>query len=387
MRFIRVQILSITILILFLNQSLMGSVLASYSPESAIVLQKSPGVFSHPNMFGAKLGRLTITSDEVMYNPTILVSGLSGNYNIWLIGPHRWDIHNKWDYEKRIQMNLLAVSYPNGLGGSVYIRALNRKQPLLNGDNNVQVEKSPFVVDLYLVNSNDYGGTSNTGIAPNLNVSGGFFKIDSPFVFETPIDYSFTVGITDTLEQGPWVFPDSGEPTQGQFIPIDGAVGQGSTSVINPGSYTDGEPQDVGFWYGTGTPQQVYYNIWFEDASVTFELCNADYDDWAELTNVYIEVINGKPHKKYKVNIAFTTDDNSGVFQLLPDFIGGGGIPFELTLDNSPVVYGENIEWRVLGEDVDQKSLCIGGIEASLVDQLVSGVYQVTIVVNITDAD
>ncbi|MFA7129244.1 MAG: hypothetical protein WC136_08755 [Sphaerochaeta sp.] len=381
-----IRVLVTLILMFSLSYSILG-VSATYVPEPAIVLKKKPGVFSHPNMFGAKLGRLTITSDEVMYNPTIMVTGLSGSYDIYLIGPHRWDKHNDWDYDKKIQMNLLAVSYTDGTDGSAFIRALNGKQPLLDGEDNVQVDESPFVVDLYLVNSNDHGGTTDTGMAPNLNTNGGFFKLDSPFVFETPIDFRFTVGITDTLGQGPWVFPASGEPTQGQFIPIDGAVGQGSTSVINPGSYTDGEPQDVGFWYGTGTPQQVYFNLYFENPSVTFDLCDAYDGYWKELTDVCIEVGNGKPHKKYKLNIAFTTDDNSGEFQLLPDFIGGTGIPFELMLDEGPVAYGDNIEWRVSGQGLNRKSLFIGGIDASLIDQLVSGVYQVTIFVNITNAD
>ena len=388
MRFIRVQILSITILILFLNQSLMGSVLASYSPESAIVLQKCPGVFSHPNMFGAKLGRLTVTSDEVMYNPTILVAGMTGGYDIWLIGPYRWDSNNDWEYDKRIQMNLLAVSYPYGLGGGVFIRALSGKQPLLSGWNNEQVVANPFVVDLYLVNSNDNGGTTNTGITPNLNTNGGFFKLDSPFIFETPINYGFTVGITNTLAQGPWVFPASGDPTLGQFIPIDGVVGQGSTPVIDPGSYTDGEPGEViGFWYGDGVPQPVFYNFWFDAPVVNFDLSDAYDTNMKEITKAYLQVVTDDSNCTYTQNIAFTTDDGSERFQLCPDFPGGAGIEFNLFFGTRHVDYGETIQWMNLVRGTNWKELYISGINANEVEQMVSGTYQVTIIANITNAD
>ncbi len=56
-------------------------------------------------------------------------------------------------------------------------------------------------------------------------------------------------------------------------------------------------------------------------------------------------------------------------------------------LDEGPVAYGDNIEWSVSGQGVNRKPLFIGGIDTSLIDQLVSGVYQATIVVNITNAD
>lgn len=388
MRLIRIRVLAIILFTLTSSFPVMGSVIASYSPETAIYLQKSPGVFTHPNMFGAKLGRLTITSDEVMYNPTILVAGMSGGYDIWLVGPHRWDMHNDWVYDKRFQMNLLAVSYPNGLGNSVFIRALSGKQPLLNGWENVQVAVNPLIIDLYLVNCNDYGGTTNTDIAPNLDPTGGYIKLDSPFVFETPINYGFTVGITNTLGQGPWVFPEAGNPTQGQFIPIDGAIGQGTTPVIDPGSYTDGESgEDVGFWYGDGAPQPTFFNFWFEDTVVNFDLSDAYDTSRKEITYACMQVVTDDSKKNYKQNIAFTTHDGSGMFQLNPSFMGGTGIDFDLYFGTALVDYGDTIEWKKLKQGTNKKSVSIGGINASAVGQLVSGTYEVTIIANITNAD
>lgn len=387
MRLIRIRVLAIILFTLTSSFPVMGSVIASYSPETAIYLQKSPGVFTHPNMFGAKLGRLTITSDEVMYNPTILVAGMSGGYNIWLVGPHRWDMHKDWVYDKRFQMNLLAVSYPNGLGNSVFIRALSGKQPLLNGWENVQVAVNPLIIDLYLVNCNDYGGTTNTDIAPNLDPTGGYIKLDSPFVFETPINYGFTVGITNTLGQGPWVFPEAGNPTQGQFIPIDGVVGQGSTPVIDPGSYTDGEPGEIGFWYGDGVPQPVFYNFWFDAPVVNFDLSDAYDTNMKEITKAYLQVVTDDSNCTYTQNIAFTTDDGSERFQLCPDFPGGAGIEFNLFFGTRHVDYGETIQWMNLVRGTNWKELYISGINANEVEQMVSGTYQVTIIANITNAD
>lgn len=384
-RLARIRTLILVVLIACGCLPLFG-ISATYAAEAPIYLKKSPGIFTHPTMFGAKLGRLVITSNEPMYNPTILVTGMGGSYNIWLNGPLRWSEQNAWTMDARIQMNMLTVAYPYGLGGSVFIRAIKDKQPLLQGWSREQVTVSPFYVDIYLLNSNDYGGTSNPGIIANLNSTGAFFKLNSPYVFESLFNPHFTVGITNSLNQGPYVFPETGTPTQGQFIPIDEIVGQGTTPVINPSSYTDGEQDEDGFWYGDDIPQPVLYNFSFQDDSVYMDLDDA-YGQVLEITTVHMQVINGITGQHYKQKVTFTVDGTSNSFELKPTDEEGPGIDFNLYFGPAFVDYGIPILWDGLNPGDNERRLYIGGIDEHQVNQRVSGGYHVTIIANITNAD
>lgn len=360
------------------------AVSATYTPESPIYLKKSPGIFTNATVFGAKLGRLTITSSAPMYNPTILVTGLTGGYNIVMIGPHRWSLQNQWTFEKEINMNLLTVSYPNGLGGSVFIRAIKDKQPLLQGWSGEQVTTSPFYVDIYLVNMNDYGGTSNTNIAANLNTDGGFFKLDSPYTFKYPFNPHFTVGITNTINQGPYVFPAAGNPTQGEFIPIDGVVGQGTTPVIDPSGYTSGDDEDEGFWYGDGYPQPVNYLFSLLHDSVSFALTDAYGSNKKVINTATMNVQNGAAGQLYSRNLIFTVAGTANSFQLKPVIGEGYGIDFDLYFGNGLVDYGIPTLWGNLTPGINSQSLSIGGIDENQVRQRSSGDYQATIIITIT---
>lgn len=360
---------------------------ASYAAESPIYLQKSPGTFTHPSIFGAKLGRLTINSSTPMYNPTILITGVDSSYNVYLIGPLRWSETGTWNYTKEIQMNVLAVSYPEGLGGTAFIRAIKDKQPLLGGWSNQEVTTTPFYVDIYLVNANDYGGTTNTGLVSNLNSNGAFFKLDSPYTFKNLFNPHFTIGITDALDQGPYVFPEAGAPTQGQFIPIDGVVGQGTTPVVDPNGYTSGEGGNDGFWYGDQDPQPVSYLFSFLENSVSFDLSAAYGNKKKEINTARMEVVNGVVGGEYAQKVTFSTTGTTNSFQLKPVIGDGFGIDFTLYFGSGQVLYGTPILWDELAPAMNTRSLSIGNIDESQVLERVGGGYQVTICITITNND
>ena len=45
---------------------------------------------------------------------------------------------------------------------------------------------NPFIVDIYLVNSNDRGGTTDPSQPSNLNTMDADFKLDSLYAFKYP---------------------------------------------------------------------------------------------------------------------------------------------------------------------------------------------------------
>ena len=365
------------------------NVTATYTPESPLYFQKSPGVFTHPTVYGTKLGRLTIVADGPIYNPTILISGIDASYNVVMIGPVRWSVENPWNYNFEVNMNVLAVSYPNGLGGPLAIRAIKDKQPLLGAWSNEQVTTSPFYVDIYLVNCNDRGFTTNPHQEANLNTTGVLFKSDSPFTFKYPFNPYYTVGVTDTISQGPYVFPETGNPTQGQFIPIDGVVGQATTPVVDPSGYTTPEDEGDGFWFGDNPPQTVNFLFSFQYDTFTFDITEAYGNDKKIINVAQMNVQNGVSGTTYKQYLTFTDTGSATTFQLKPDGVSGNHIDFNLYFGTSliPIPYGQAIEWTGLVPNMNYKDLKIGGIQELQVNQCVSGSYKDTITVNITAAD
>ncbi len=386
-------VLVFSALLLQINTPLRADITATYTPHTPIQLEMSPGIFTDPHMFGTRLGRLEITSTQPIYNPTMLITGVPSSYNVVLVGPHRWHPSNAFDMEKEINMNVLTVSYPNGPGGSVYIMAVKDRQPLFKNYSGVEVTANPFIVDIYLVNSNDHGGTTSPNIQPNLNTSGGEFKLDSHYAFkDPPFAPHFTIGVTDKKDQHGSMFTPTGEPEDGQFIPINNNVGQGTTPVVDPsGVITDPDDDSPGFWYGdiTPDPEPVLFFFSFVTDTVSFDINDAYGTKRKEINTANMEVVHGVAGQTYTQKITFTDSGSATNFQLKSSNNSGDTIDFGLFWgsSNNSVPYGVPIDWEDLTPGINTKNLWIGDIDENSVAPLVSGIYVDTIIVNITAAD
>ncbi len=382
-----------TLLLLLIVVPLSAALSATYTADTPIQLEMAPGIFINPDLFGARLGRLEITSTQPIYNPTVLVTGIPSSHNVVLIGPLRWYSGNDFTMDYEINMNVLAVSYPNGLGGPVFTMPIKDRQPLFNTYTNIEVTVNPFIVDFYLVNSNAKGMSYDYNIAATLNSGGAEFKLDSLYVFkDPPFAPHFTIGVTNRKDQHASMFLPTGEPAEGQFIPINGNVGQGTTPVVDPsGATTDPDDGSTGFWHGNivPDPEPVQFFFSFLSDTVSFDLNDAIGNKRKEINTANMEVVNGETGQTYKQKITFTDSGNATNFQLKSSNGTVSTIDFDLFWgsSNNPVPYGVAIDWEGLVPGINTKKLWIGGINESVAAQRLSGIYIDTIFVNITAAD
>jgi hypothetical protein len=392
---IRRWIILLMILLTFTLAVLSATATATYVPESPIYLQMSPGVFSHPYSFGAKLGRMTVYHEGPIYNPTILASGLSG-YTVNLKGPFKWWQGAAWDYNFIINMNVLAVAYPNGLGGNVRVTALSGRQHLLEKSKNEQVTVNPFIVDLYLVNTQSSGGIqTNPALEPTLNTTGGMFKIDSPYTFVSPFNPHFTFVGTNDLGTDIGNFTEGlpPDPQHGYIIEINSEDTFDTTPIVDQGGFTAGEGEGDGFWHGDEPPLPLAFFFEMDSGDVSFNIANAFGENARTYVNkAKMTVENGENNTTYAKKITFTDTNGTNAFMLNPVQGSGTGLEFRLFLgssaqNNVEMNYGVAHTWTGLVDGLNEKNLYVGGIDADTATLRYSGEYRDTIIVNITNAD
>jgi len=111
------------------------TVTASYTAQSPIYLELSPGVFTHPTVIGAKLGRFAITSPtNEIYTPAFVNTGevagniaLTGLYKNWAGGAY----YTKTD----LNFKVISVAYPAGLGGAPILQTIyGGRWPVISWD-------------------------------------------------------------------------------------------------------------------------------------------------------------------------------------------------------------------------------------------------------------
>lgn len=371
------------------------NVQASYVPEPYLYLQQSPGAFTSPTMVGAKLGRLTVEfTGGPIFNPGVQTSGQGGYGNIIISGMlSNYPGGTKY-YNTYIPMNVVTVAYPYGLSGTPYVHTMyGSRQALLIDEKETQVSISPFIVDFYLLNTNAGNGQYSTTFESNLGTGQKDFDFTTQYTFNNPFNPTYALGLTKTFGGGLWQIPTSGDPVNQDafFVEIDGVAGSGTTPFVGSGGLNDhaGNSNDqTGFWNGTEIPTQYdpYFEILFQDKTVTFDLSKAYGNNKESINTVEIIVNDGDPAETYEVEIAFSDSSNENKFQLKhPD--ANSNIDFQLFIEGrtEEIPYNTPIPWENLVPfpNENKRTLSIGGINATHVQQRLSGSYTDTIYVNI----
>ncbi len=354
---------------------------ASYTPQSPIYLELSPGVFTHPTVIGAKLGRFAITSPtNEIYTPAFVNTGevagniaLTGLYKKWAGGSY----YTKTD----LNFKVISVAYPYGLGGTPLLQTIfGGRWPIISWDP-ITITANPLFVDLYLVNTNSL----NPNSPASLNSNGQFYRLDTPYTFTTSFNPIFSLAVADDPNTGVGDYaPGNGETinSSGSYVVTEGQSGPNITPILDAGSLTS--PDGDGFFYGDA-PLVPTFSFSFLANTVNFELATAYGVNKATINQARLEVINGVVGQTYSQLLTFTDGDVSPGFLLKPSVGTSSPIGYLLFIDDAPITEGVALPWGSLNPGMNTKSLKIGGIVESEVANKVSGTYQSTITVTITN--
>ncbi|MCK9600438.1 MULTISPECIES: hypothetical protein [unclassified Sphaerochaeta] len=374
---------SVLLLMVFLSAFLAAgpTVTATYTAQSPIYLEISPGVFTHPTVIGAKLGRFAITSpNNKIYTPAFVNTGevaeniqLTGLYKNWEGGAY----YTKTD----LNFKVISVAYPSGLGGTPILQTIyGGRWPVISW-NAVTITANPFYVDLYLVNTNSV----NPNSAATLNSNGQYYRLDTPYTFTTSFNPIFSLAVADNPNTDVGTYaPGNGETitSAGSYVVTNGLAGPNVTPILDSGSMT--APDGNGFYYGDG-PTLPSFAFAFTHASVSFDLEEAYGGNRATINQAQLTVINGVAGTLYSQMLTFTDTSTATTFQLFPTEGSGQPIEYQLFLGADQITKGSPIHWQSLNPGMNTKDLKVGGIVESDVAAKVSGSYTGTITVTITN--
>ncbi len=374
--------LLILILLLFLPWHAVGTITATYIPESPITLEIAPGPFTHQTVLGAKLGRFIITSPTgVLYSPSFVHIGeasgaiqLTGLMKDYANGPFEMNSNDFY---------INSVAYPNGLGGTPVLQVLyDDVRPIIRWSANT-VTQNPFYVDLYLVNKNSGGISADSGWRP-----AQYFKLDSPYSLPSNFNPLFSVAVADSPNTNVGTYTSGGtvNETEGSYVVTNGNDGPDNTPIISPGAYTDpNNPGSPGFYYGD-VPEFPSITFNFADSVASFSLEAAYPPNKTPVTQATVKVLNGVSGHPYEITLTFTDNSSDASFQLLHKEGIGTPIDYLLFLGNELVTKGVSLPWAGLYTDVSySKDINIGGINKAIAESKVSGIYEGQISVNISN--
>lgn len=385
--------LLITLILVALPVGVGGAVTATYTPEIPIYIKAKPGIFTNPNVVGAKIGTITVISTGTFYNPGLMTIGPMAS-GIDMLAYCRDSSSNPTYTLRTIPFFVVSVAYPNGRGGAPVITTPYGPQwPLLTPTTGVAVNVNFFYVDLYLLHANP-GTTTNPASVQPFQYTPATMQPDKPITFKNPFNPFFTIGVASKSDKGVYDYAQgpggslSSGTTDGSYVTIDGVWGPSSTPLLDPGGYTAPEDGGDGFWFGDNPPKPLNFFFSFLHNTVNFELSDA-YEEKSDLylNTAQMVVENGVTGTTYKQKITFTDIWGGPTFQLKPD-VDSDGIDFNLVFGSKSVNYGEGDDWENLVPGPNNEMiLYIKGIKPSQVNQRVSGEYTDTIIVNITAAD
>ncbi len=372
------------VLLIALPWHAFGSVSADYIPEGTITLDISPGPFSHPSVLGAKLGTFIITSTTgVIYAPSfvnigeasgaIQLTGLMKDYNNGPFSLHTNDFY------------IISVAYPNGLGGTPVLQVLyNNVWPIMDWQANT-VTQNPFYIELYFVNTNSTNPSAQSGWR-----KAQYFKLDSPFSLPSNFNPIFSVAVADSpnTNVGTYTSGDIVNETEGSYVVTNGNDGPNNTPIISSGGYTNPEnPGSPGFYYGdVSVLPSVFFNI--VDSMTNFTLESAYGTNKVTITQAHVEVVNGVSGNEYEITLVFTDNSSEASFQLFPTHGVGSPINYQLFLGDDEVTKASPLDWTgLLPGLTNSKDIKISGINQIDVASNVSGDYEATITVNISNLD
>lgn len=373
----------LTLSLMLISAFLMADpiITASYTPQSPIYLELSPGVFTHPTVIGAKLGRFAITSQtNEIYTPAFVNTGevagniaLTGLYKNWAGGAY----YTKTD----LNFKVISVAYPYGLGGTPLLQTIfGGRWPIISWDP-ITITANPLFVDLYLVNTNSLNPNSSA----SLNSNGQFYRLDTPYTFTTSFNPIFSLAVADDPNTGVGDYaPGNGETinSSGSYVVTDGVAGPNVTPILDSGSMT--APDGDGFYYGDG-PVLPSFAFAFMHASVSFNLDAAYGSNRVTINQAQLSVVNGVAGTTYSQMLTFSDTSTAATFQLFPTEGAGTPIDYQLFFGSDPIPKGTPFQWQNLNPGMNTKDLKVGGIVESSVADKVSGTYSDTITVTITN--
>lgn len=376
-------------LVFFIPLLLVSAVSAVYIPESPLNLEIAPGVFTHQSVIGFKLGTFDISNPERhMYAPALLHTSEVGNAVI-MRGKYR-DWEGGTPSVRDIRFHVVCVSYPyaDSGGGTPVLRPIYGGRCPLVDWRGTDVTANPFIVELYLVNTNP-GENDTPYSAATSGFDGQLFSLDTPYLLSSEFNpiFSLAMSLNPGADVGDYASGD-GEAiyNSGSYIPTNGSSGPNVTPILGANSFTAGSGSTQGFFYGEGPLLPTFF-FNFTQPTASFKLEDA-YGSGRELVNqAHIEVQNGVTGQYYSQHLIFTDTSSAEDFQLFP--VEGSSLPISYQLflegESEEINKGDIVLWPGLVSGLNSRNLYIGEIVASDVASLASGTYQGTIFVTITN--
>lgn len=371
-----------------------STVTATYIPENPVYFTQSPGAFTHESIAGAKLGTIIMSSDGPIYNPGLMTIGdFKAGSGISMSLEYNWGGDTYSRGEKPFYV--VVVAYPYGRGGTPYVTTpYNNQWPIMGKERstNVTITVSPFYVDLYLININP-GSTTDPGSVVATNPPAYYIKPKSAITFASPFNPTFSVGVGSSAEKGVYDYAQgpSGALTpgtsNGSYVAVDGIAGPDSTPLIDPNGFTGSTGSDNGYWFDTGVQQELNFLFSFLENTTSFTLSDAYGTNKKAINTAQMIVQNGETGTTYAQKLTFTDSTTDSSFQLRATSGIGLPIDFKLYFGETEIVKGSSFTWGGLASGENTKELKVGGINATLAGQRVSGAYTDTITVNITAVD
>ena len=371
------------LVLLFLPMMAYAEVTATYIRENSITLAISPGPFTSSSVLGAKLGTFVITSTTgEIYSPALVNIGEASG-QIPVTGLMKDSVNGPFVMGTN-DFYMISVAYPNGLGSEPVLQVLyDNLRPIISWQSNV-VYANPFYVELYLVNTN-----RTNRHAQSLWRRADFFKLDSPYALPSNFNPVFSVAVANSPTTNVGTFTNSDgtvNDSAGSYVTTDGSSGPDNTSILDPGSYTNPDaPGTPGFFYGD-VPVVESFVFHFLTPQTSFSLSNAFAANRMKINEAQIQVLNGVQGTLYAQILTFTDTSSNSSFQLFPLVGSTNPIDYNLYLGNDLIDKGVPILWSNLVPGiVNSRDISIGGISEAEVQNKVSGTYQGTITVTITN--
>ncbi len=366
---------------------LVSVVTASYNPESPLYLEIAPGPFTNPTVIGLKLGTYQIFNPEgAIFNPAFVNTSEVGN-NIQLTGLYKtWEGGEPFT-KNNLNFKIMSVAYPysSGGGGTPVLRTIyGGRSPIIDWSGTT-ITANPFVVELYLVNTNSTNPNQNA----TLNSNGQFYQLDTPYTVPPGFNPIFSLAMADDANTDVGTYTSSNGDvitSGGSYVDTGGTTGPNNTPILDINSFSSDPDDDNGFFYGD-TPLPLTYFFNFLQPTASFNINSAIGTGRVVVNEARIEVQNGVTGENYSQHLSFTDTTTNAAFQLFPREGTGAPISYQLFLgvNPDPIVKGASVLWSSLVSGINSRDLMIGGIEAQNITSLASGTYQGIISVTISN--
>ncbi|MGI6437315.1 MAG: hypothetical protein ACOX0D_04585 [Sphaerochaeta sp.] len=405
-------ILSLFIILIAGMVSASAAVYAEYEPETSLYFKRPPPPFTSDTMVGTKLGQFRIWSDDGnIYTPVITLSPDVASPPIKMTGLFSWN-HPNDPEERDLTFHVIFLAYREGSNPGYISQSWSEPRVAVAGNiANVQgTSAQPYLVDIFLINTNadinSHGGihaTANSG-----NPGSGFF-LNTPYAFTNPFNPCFGLATANQPNSNMYDYmngttPKTGQndPHKGAYVPVSSPSGTNSghatTPIIPGGAMSGGEPGqgggNGGIVYGDEPISDPIIHTLFslESEDVPIILSQFTGTQVRQINTAMLEVVveNGTGGEKISVDVLFTDDSPVGWdgFHLLHE-TPGPTIPYNLYWGDTTtqITKDSSIQWNNLVAGEHTKTIYMGRIDETFVNQAAEGRYKSTITVTLTNSN